>query len=219
MFLETLKYTIGKILILLVILAPMCLALNDENVIGKITIKLMTEPIDTEFFKEELGLDDIIDKIKISNYYKNFISYFEEKEELLPATYSVIHETYWNVDKLDEIQAQLYLLSIDEVLMFNILKSGIKASVFYLYGGWYWYITSDKPITHEFSVNTMDFQNYANSTERFNQNHKNAYISVLKYLPDDFLFVEHDKPLNTNEINILLNLEKQHLEYIKKCQN
>jgi len=51
-FIETLKYTIGKLLILLVVLDPMCLALGDKNVIGKITMKLMTEPIDTKFFED-----------------------------------------------------------------------------------------------------------------------------------------------------------------------
>lgn len=219
LFLETLKYTIGKLLILLVVLDPMCLALSDERVIYKVSLKLMTEPIDTSFFEEVLELDDIIDKIKNSNYYKNFISFFDDKEELLPATYSVIQETYWNIDKLDEIQSQLHLLSMDEVLMFNILKSGIKISIFYLAGGWCWYTTSNTQIMHEFSINTRDFQNYAQATSRFNQNRKNVYISVLKYSPDDFLFVEHNTPLNTEEINILLNLEKQHLEYVKMCQN
>ena len=219
LFLETLKYTIGKLLILLVVLDPMCLALSDERVIYKVTLKLMTEPIDTSFFEEVLGLDDIIDKIKNSNYYKNFISYFDDKEELLPATYSVIHETYWNVDKLDEIQSQLHMLSFDEILMFNILKRGIKVSVFYLVDGLCWYTTSDTQIMHEFSINTMDFQNYAKSAERFNQNRKNVYISVLKHSPDDFLFIEHNTPFNIEEINTLLNIEKQHLEYVEKCKN
>lgn len=68
-------------------------------------------------------------------------------------------------------------------------------------------------------INTRDFQNYAQATSRFNQNRKNFYISVLKHSPDEFLFVEHNTPLNTEEINILLNLEKQHLEYVKMCQN
>lgn len=219
LFLETLKYTIGKLLILLVVLDPMCLALSDERVVYKVTLKLMTEPIDTSFFKEILGLNDIIDKIKNSKYYKNFISYFDDKEELLPATYSVIHETYWNIDKLDEIQSQLHLLSLDEVLMFNILKSGIKVSIFYLAGGWCWYNTSYTTIMHEFSINTMDFQNYAQATERFNQTRLNVYISVIKHSPDDFLFIEHNTLLNKKEINKLIKLEKEQLDYIEKCQN
>ena len=70
----------------------MCLALADENVNGKININLMTEPIDTTFFENILGVSDIVSKIKSSNYYKDFVSYFEEKEEMLLATYSVIRE-------------------------------------------------------------------------------------------------------------------------------
>lgn len=218
LFLETLKYTIGKLLILIVILDPMCLALADENVNGKINMNLMTEPIDTTFFENILGVSDIVSKIKSSNYYKDFVSYFEEKEEMLPATYSVIREQFWNIEKLNEIENQFHMLSTDEKFMFNILKSGIKASLFYYAGGLGWYYTSNMSNLKEFSVNTIDFQNYTKSREAFNQKRKNVYISVIKQSKDDFLFIEHNMPFNKDEINKLLELEKKHLEYLEKCE-
>ena len=217
LFLETLKYTIGKLLILIVILDPMCLALADENVNGKINMNLMTEPIDTTFFENILGLSDIVSKIKSSNYYKDFVSYFEEKEEMLPATYSVIREQFWNIEKLNEIESQFHMLSTDEKFMFNILKRGIKASLFYYAGGLGWYYTSNMSNLKEFSVNTIDFQNYTKSREAFNQKRKNVYISVIKQSKDDFLFIEHNMPFNKDEINKLLELEKKHLKYLEKC--
>lgn len=218
LFLETLKYTIGKLLILIVILDPMCLALADENVNGKINMNLMTEPIDTTFFENILGVSDIVSKIKSSNYYKDFVSYFEKKEEMLPATYSVIREQFWNIEKLNEIENQFHMLSTDEKFMFNILKSGIKASLFYYAGGLGWYYTSNMSNLKEFSVNTIDFQNYTKSREAFNQKRKNVYISVIKQSKDDFLFIEHNIPFNKDEINKLLELEKKHLEYLEKCE-
>lgn len=218
LFLETLKYTIGKLLILIVILDPMCLALADENVNGKINMNLMTEPIDTTFFENILGLSDIVSKIKSSNYYKDFVSYFEGKEEMLPATYSVIREQFWNIEKLNEIESQFHMLSTDEKFMFNILKRGIKASLFYYAGGLGWYYTSNMSNLKEFSVNTIDFQNYTKSREAFNQKRKNVYISVIKQSKDDFLFIEHNMPFNKDEINKLLELEKKHLKYLEKCE-
>lgn len=218
LFLETLKYTIGKLLILIVILDPMCLALADENVNGKINMNLMTEPIDTTFFENILGLSDIVSKIKSSNYYKDFVSYFEEKEEMLPATYSVIREQFWNIEKLNEIESQFHMLSTDEKFMFNILKRGIKASLFYYAGGLGWYYTSNMSNLKEFSVNTIDFQNYTKSRKAFNQKRKNVYISVIKQSKDDFLFIEHNMPFNKDEINKLLELEKKHLKYLEKCE-
>lgn len=218
LFLETLKYTIGKLLILIVILDPMCLALADENVNGKINMNLMTEPIDTTFFENILGLSDIVSKIKNSNYYKDFVSYFEEKEEMSPATYSVIREQFWNIEKLNEIESQFHMLSTDEKFMFNILKRGIKASLFYYAGGLGWYYTSNMSNLKEFSVNTIDFQNYTKSREAFNQKRKNVYISVIKQSKDDFLFIEHNMPFNKDEINKLLELEKKHLKYLEKCE-
>ena len=196
----------------------MCLALADENVNGKININLMTEPIDTTFFENILGVSDIVSKIKSSNYYKDFVSYFEEKEEMLLATYSVIREQFWNIEKLNEIENQFHMLSTDENFMFNILKSGIKASLFYYAGGLGWYYTSNISNLKEFSVNTIDFQNYTKSREAFNQKRKNVYISVIKQSEDDFLFIEHNMPFNKDEINKLLELEKKHLEYLEKCE-
>lgn len=218
LFLETLKYTIGKLLILIVILDPMCLALADENVNGKINMNLMTEPIDTTFFENILGLSNIVSKIKSSNYYKDFVSYFGEKEEMLPATYSVIRDQFWNIEKLNEIESQFHMLSTDEKFMFNILKRGIKASLFYYAGGLGWYYTSNMSNLKEFSVNTIDFQNYTKSREAFNQKRKNVYISVIKQSKDDFLFIEHNMPFNKDEINKLLELEKKHLKYLEKCE-
>ena len=90
-------------------------------------------------------------------------------------------------------------------------------NIFYLFNGLLWYMTSNTQIMHEFSVNTLDFQNYAKANERFNQNRKNVYISVIKHSPDDFLFIEHNKPLNKKEINKLLDLEKEQFDHIEKC--
>lgn len=67
----------------------------------------------------------------------------------------------------------------------------------------------------EFSVNTIDFQNYTKSREAFNQKRKNVYISVIKQSKDDFLFIEHNMPFNKDEINKLLELEKKHFSISK----
>ncbi len=212
LFLNTLKHTIGKLFILIVILDPMCLALADESVDSKIHMNLMSEPIDINFFNNILGLDDVIEKIKNSNFYKNFILYFEEKEEMLPATYAVIREMFWNIDALDEIESQVHLLSFDEKYMFDILKAGIEVLTFYFANGIGCYFTSNTQFGPSFSINTLEFQNYSQAKKPFNQKRNGNYISVIKKHDDDFLFIEHSEKFNNKDIAKLLDIEKRYLE-------
>ena len=70
-FLKSLKYTIGIVLILFIILEPLSLVLSDEEVTLKMPFNPMTEPIDVDYFKDYLGLDDIIEKLNVLNSIKN----------------------------------------------------------------------------------------------------------------------------------------------------
>ena len=214
---DTLKYTIGKLYILLIVLDPMSLALADKNINRKIALDIVTEPVDVSFFKDVLGLNYIIDRIKKSDYYQNFITYFKEKEELLPSTYLVIRNKYWDIVKLDEIEKQINMLSPDEIFMFYILKNNIKVNIFYLCDGMLCYFTSNLSSINDFSVNTLEFQNYAKEKARFNQHRKNAFISVLKKSKDDFLYIEHSEPLSDEDISLLQSIELEYSKYAKNC--
>lgn len=118
LFTESLKYTIGIVLIIFIILEPISLALSDEEVTLKLNFNFMTEPFDVNYFEENLGLDGIIDKIKSSEFYRDFVSNFADKEPMSPAVYSVIREEAWNVDALDEIEKQIGCLTPTNGLCF-----------------------------------------------------------------------------------------------------
>ena len=109
-FMEVLKYTIGIGIILFVILEPIALALADDEVSGKLNFDFLTEPIDCNYFERFLGLEDIVDRLLKSNYYKGFAAQFEDRECMNIATYSVIRENAWDISSLDEIEKQIHLL-------------------------------------------------------------------------------------------------------------
>jgi len=215
LFIETLKYTVGICLIIFIILEPFSLALSDEEVTYKINMDLMTEPLDIDYFERFLGLNDVIERIKTSQFYKDFISSFEDKEEMSMATYGVVREEYWNVKELDEIEKQINLLSLYEKIMFHILKNGIKVTNFYLYGGLCWYLTSIKSNFDRYSFNSEEFKKYLNAENKYNQSRYNVYISVIN-MYDEPLYFEHNEPLTNKEVEFLKALEEDNLRDIEK---
>lgn len=178
-FAESLKHTIGIVLIIFIILEPISLALSDEKITLKLNYNFMTEPIDVNYFEEYLGLDYIVDTIKSSKFYRDFISSFTNKEPMSPAVYSVVREEAWNVDALDEIEKQLHLLNAYECFMFCILKCGIRVSNFYFNGGFSWYFTSIHSNFNRHTYGGEEFEKYLEPDNRFNQTCQNIFMSVI----------------------------------------
>lgn len=208
LFIESLKYTIGILLILFIILEPISLALSDEEVDSKLNFNFITEPIDVDYFNKFLGLDDIVDKIKNSNFYKNYISNFSDKESMSPAVYFVVREEAWDIDALDEIEKQLHLLDFYEIFMFYILKSGIRVSTFYFCSGLTWYYTSIKCNYQRLEYGGEEFKEYLESDNKFNQPCKNVFMSVILMFKEP-LFIEHNEKLTSDEIQVLIKLESE----------
>ncbi|MEA5015093.1 MAG: hypothetical protein VB099_11080 [Candidatus Limiplasma sp.] len=207
-FTESLKYTIGLVLIILMILDPISLALSDDDITMKLNFNFMTEPVDVNFFKKYLGMDDVIDRIMQSQFYKEFSSNFEEKETMSPAVYTVVREEAWDISALDEIEKQIDLLNAYERFMFYILKSGLQISNFYFYYGASWYLTSIKCNYKRHTFGKSVFEQYLKPDDRFNQPCENIYISVI-LMYDEPLFLEHNESCTNDEIQILKELEHQ----------
>lgn len=207
LFLDLEKYTIGLLLIVFILIDPICLALIDPDVTYRMNMDPMTEPIDIRFFEDYLNDKNIVPKIMTSNFYKNFISAFDNYEEMSPAIFDIIRNQFFDVNALDEIEKQIHLIKPMERIMFCILKSGIQISNFYMLDGLDWYITSIPCNRKTISFNSEEFKNYASADYRFNQKRDNVYISVLKVYNNDNLFLEHNEPLEQEEIEILEDIE------------
>lgn len=216
LFLEVLKYTIGLLLIVFILIDPLCLILTDDRVTMKINTNPMTEPVDINYFQKFLGLDYIIDRIKDSDFYNNIILSINDKEDMNMATYCVVREEYWDLDSLDDIEKQLHLISPIEKVMFYILKEGIKVCNFYTGFGLGWYHTSIPCNRKTFSFNSTEFENYALAKNKFNQIRDNVFISVLQDYSDETLFLEHNEPLTQEQISYLIDFQKEYLSTEEK---
>ncbi len=215
LYVETLKYTIGKSLIIFIILDPISLALADEKITYKLNFNFLAEPVDISFFEKFLGLSDIIPKILESNYYQDFITEFSKKEVMQSAVFSVVREQAWYVESLNEIEDQLHLLDVYERFMFCVLKCGVQVSNFYYNGGLIWYFTSIKSNYHRSNYGGEEFQNYLKSDNYFNQSCGNVYMSVLT-MYNEPLYIEHNNMFSKDEINTLRAIEFQGIQKFRQ---
>ena len=200
LFVSFLKYGIGMMLIMNIVLDPLSLALSDPEVDSHIPFDPMTEAIPINVFEEYLSID-IIERIKNTDYYSSLREHFLSLEELNHATYAVLRYDYFDVDRLDEIESQIKQLNLSQALMFCILKSGIQATHFYWDNSIFGYSTSYEPSVHLREYRSDQFNDYLkNLTSNYKWN--GMYISGFKAL-DSCLIVQHNDLLTEDEITTI----------------
>ena len=200
LFVSFLKYGIGMMLIMNIVLDPLSLALSDPQVDSHIPFDPMTEAIPINVFEEYLSID-IIERIKNTDYYSSLREHFLSLEELNHATYAVLRYEYYDVERMDEIESQIQQLDLYQALMFCILKSGIQATHFYWDNSIFGYSTSIKPAVHLREYHSNQFNDYLkNLTSNYKWN--GMYISGFKAL-DSYLIVQHNDPLTEDEITTI----------------
>lgn len=204
LFVSFLKYAIGMMLIMDIALDPLSLALSDYEVDSHIPFDLITEPIPISIFEKYLSLD-IIEKIKTTDHYTEIKEYFLGMEKLNDATYAVLRYNHFDVNQLDEIEQQLGQLDLSQMLMFCILKSGIKATHFYWENDIIGYSTSYQPKVHIQEHCSSQFDGYLHDNGKQNCPWKGMYISVFKVF-DSYLIIQHDEPLAQDKISLTQHL-------------
>lgn len=212
LFIDFLKQSIGLVMIMNIVLDPLSLALSDPDVDAHIPFDPMTEHIPLGIF-EEVFSDDIIERIKKTNFYKNLVGFFLEKEEMNDATYALIRYQYYNIEVLDDIEKQLHLLNIRQALCFNILKSGIKVSHFYFQDDFLGYSTSIEP-SHQLLEHRSDqFDKYTIGGGEKNIEWNHMFISIYKVF-DSYVILQHNELLLAPELSaIQAIIDENNLHY------
>ena len=103
-FLKLLKYSIGMAIILYIVVDPISLVLADDDLSARFNFDPLTEPANIQFFNDYLT-DDIITKIKSTESFLEFSSYFANKEKMLPSVFDVVRNQAFDIDSLDKIKA------------------------------------------------------------------------------------------------------------------
>lgn len=204
LFIDFLKQSIGLVMIMNIVLDPLSLALSDPNVDAHIPFDPMTEHIPLGIF-EEVFSDGIIESIKETNFYKDFVRFFLEKEEMNDAIYAIIRFQHYDIEALVDIEKQIHLLNIWQLLCYYILKSGIKVSHFYFQDNILGYSTSIEPSHHIREYRSNQFDKYTIGDGEKNIEWNRMYVSVYKVF-DTYLILQHNEPLSQSDLSVIQTL-------------
>lgn len=194
LFVMFLKNAIQILLLMNIILDPLSFALIDENVDRHIHFDPATEAIPKNIL-DNLFEFNIIDRIKQTQFYKDFIKFFLKKEILNEGTYEVIRYQYFDINKLQEIESQKQLLDIKGLLCLSILNTGALVSHIYFHDDFFGYFTNLKS-KHQFDGYTSNqFDEYTIGNGQKNVKWNNTFISVYKFL-DTYVIFQHDDKLD-----------------------
>lgn len=197
LFVSLLKNAIGMILIMNIALDPLSLALSDEDVDMYIPFDPLTEPIPVYLFDRYLTAE-LIEKIKKTKHYKSLRDYLQSLEKLNRATYLVRRCYFYDIASLEEIESQSHLLDNEEVLMLNILKSGIRATHFYSQYNIIGYSTSIEPNEQIRGYSSSQFDPFLDERDTVNVPWEGMFISIYKAF-DSYLIIQHNDKLTDEE--------------------
>ena len=211
-FIKLLKSCIGKVIVLFIVVEPLSLVLADEDLSARFNFDPLTEAVDIEFFQTFLS-GDIIEKIKNTSFFKEFSSYFASKEKMTPATFDVVRNNAFDINLLDEIENQKHLLNLDEQLILEVLKAGIKVSHIYPNCNMLGYFTSISINYHTTEWHSIDYDKYLKIEQVFNQPYHNIYRSVIEVFQYNWIF-EHNEIFSNNEIDTLKLIIEKYNEFV-----
>lgn len=201
-FLKLLKYSIGMAIILYIVVDPISLVLADDDLSARFNFDPLTEPANIQFFNDYLT-DDIITKIKSTESFLEFSSYFANKEKMLPSVFDVVRNQAFDIDSLDKIKKQEHLLSLNERIILEILMAEVKLSKIYPDCSFMaCYFTSIQSNYIQSSWFSSEYQRYLKYDESFNKPYHNIYRSITKGIVENWIF-EHNEPLSDEVIKLI----------------
>lgn len=212
-FIECLNLTICMMIVVYIVVDPISLVLADEDLTMRFAFAPLSEPADVEFLQAHAGYD-IVAKIKATPYFSEFSHFFKEKERMLPATFDVIRNQFFNQDNLDDIKSQKDLLNFNESIILELLLAGIEITRIHPDCFILGYDTSISSNYQPMERSSTDYDQYLNHPESFNIKHNIIFRSIVKG-PNKNWLIEHNQPFSEKEIRTIQGIfEKYNILYL-----
>lgn len=188
-----LEKTIGIIAVMRLAIDPYPVLLMDEDILLR-CFDSMTEAYKNEFVEKYISKETLEDYKKTEMYINHYNGHIVEEKKNY-AVFDIMKHQVIDTTKRKEILSQIHLLNEADKIATYIALISKKVVKVYTYGGFQMYFTDRKTNRKALSWNGMEFKQFEESNEKFNQNYDEAFISVFKYNIND----------NKNEI-FLLNI-------------
>lgn len=203
-----LKKTIGIVSIMRLAIDPYPVLLMDEEILLR-CFDSLTEPYSTDFVEKYIDVQTLEDYKKTDIYINHYNGHIENEKKNY-AVFDIMKHNIIDTTKKEEIFSKIHLLDKINQTATYLAFASKKATKIYAYGGFYMFFTDRKTNRKALSWSGLDFQNFENSNEKYNQKYDEAFISVFEFIIDgkkEAFFIEHNDKLNEDDINEINKIE------------
>lgn len=206
-FVNHLSEVIGIVAVMRLAIDPFPILLMDEEILYR-CFDSMTTPYTQDFVQKYIG-DEILAEYKNTNFFSVTKESFANEEKKTPAVFDVVKHQVINTNKFEEISKQFHLMTEEDCVATVISNACKKVVKVYCVGGLRMYFTDRKTNRKKLSWCGTDFLQFENSSQQYNQQYDEAFISVFKYKDSGYkdvsYFVEHNDILLEEDINSIKN--------------
>lgn len=207
-YVNFLEKTIGIIAVMRLAIDPYPVLLMDEEILLR-CFDSMTEAYKNEFVEKYITNETLKDYKKTEMYINHYNRHSTEEKKNY-AVFDIMKHQVIDTTKRKEILSQIHLLDNTDKIATYIALISKKVVKIYTYGGLKMYFTDRKTNRKALLWDGMEFKQFEESNEKFNQNYDEVFISVFTYNIGDnkqeSFFVEHNKCLNDYDINLIKEL-------------
>lgn len=198
--------SIRIVAIMRLVIDPFPLLLADEEIYYR-SPNIMTYPFNEKLL-EVMG-EESIAEFKNTDVYKSYEEELMKLEKRNQEVNNIVMADYIDLDNLENIYLQKYLLNHHELKYVDIASCSEKIILIISDNGFSRYSTSSN--THEILCNHTDI-NLKDSSENFNIKYDSIYVSILQHSKDkiseftgriNYIYIFHLTRFNKIEINKL----------------
>lgn len=209
-----LEKTIGVIAVMRLAIDPYPILLMDEEILLR-CFDSMTDAYSEDFVKKYISIETINNYKKTEIYINHYNGHITE-EKKNHVIFNIMKHQYIDTTKKEKILSQIYLLDqIDKIASYIALTSN-KVVKIYTYGGLQMYFTDRNTNREKLSWSSLEFKQFEENNNKYNQPYDEAFISVFKYKvkeKEEIFFVEHNERLSKDDIEAVSDL------HIKETEN
>ena len=170
----------------------------------------MEESINAELLEKYIA-PDVMEKIMNTPFFKRYSEQFLWREKMLPETYDVVRNNFFDMERLGGIASQKHLLIRDSRIILDLLQQGIQLTRIVPNCWGVEYLTSVKSQYQSTTINIKECEHipYKKGLEVFNVPYHTIYQSIVKGPQDNWL-LEHNALLTEEEIKRIKKVFAMH---------